>query len=220
MITLLLADDHKLFRQALRRVVDTFTQKYEIIEASNGREALEVLKEQRIDLLLLDIQMPVMNGIDVCKEIKRLQLNTRIIVLTMLDEAALVIHLLQIGVNGFLLKNTELEELENALEKTLTDGEYHSDFVSNIMKRYLLYPEGFANLNLSPREFQLLELIKQGHSNKEIATHLKLELQTIESYRKTLMNKTKCRSTGELVSFAHKIGINPPRSTDSSTYKD
>lgn len=210
MLRILLVDDHVLLRVAIARTLGSLHQDYFFYHASNGDEALSILNEENIDLMLLDIQMPVKNGIDTFKEFKRLGLNTKVIILTMLGEASLIIHLLKLGANGFLLKDCEIEELEEAISKTMTEGGYHGNIVEIAMKEFVRYPDLFPNLNLSPREFQVLELIKNGLSNKDMARHLHLGVNTIESYRKALMEKTKCNNTADLVTFAYKIGASLP----------
>ncbi len=210
MLTLLLVDDHTLFRETLAKALKKSSNRYTILEASNGVEALEILKKRHVDLMLLDVQMPIMNGVETFKEVKKIGLKTKVVILTMFGEATLIIHLLKLGVNGFLLKDVGFDELEAAISKTLIEGGCHNDLVRKIMEEYVMYPDHFPSLNLSPREFQVLELIKLGLTNKEMATYLHLEVFTVESYRKTLMDKTKCANTAELVSFAYKIGVNLP----------
>jgi DNA-binding NarL/FixJ family response regulator len=208
MIQILLVDDHTLFRQTLASTLPQLSNQFVVEQAVNGRDALDFLDTHSIDLVLLDIQMPVMNGIEAFKHIKKTHPKVKVLALTQLDEASLIIYLLRLGINGFLVKNVDLDELARAIMETMEKGEYTNELVSHVLKQYLAMPDQFPNLSLSPREFQLLELIKMGMSNKEMAHHLDLEVFTVESYRKSLMQKTKCRNTADVVSFAYKIGIN------------
>jgi two-component system, NarL family, response regulator DegU len=208
MIQLLLVDDHTLFRQTLANSLSQSSHQFEVHQAVNGKDALDFLETHSIDLVLLDIQMPVMNGIEAFKHIRKIYPKVKVLALTQLDESSLIIYLLRLGINGFLVKNVDLDELERAIVETMQKGEYSNELVAHVLKQYLAMPDQFPNLSLSPREFQLLELIKMGMSNKEMANYLDLEVFTVESYRKSLMQKTKCRNTADVVSFAYRIGIN------------
>ncbi len=178
-----------------------------IHEAANGLEALEFLRDHPTDLILLDIQMPVLGGIETMKKIKELEFKPHVIILTQFDEVALIMHLLQLGVNGFLLKGCNPEELENAITAVIAEGHYYNEMVLDSIKKGLSKKDGLANLDISPREFQVMALLKDGKSNKEISTKLGLTLRTIESYRKALMKKLNCKNTAELVSLVYRTGI-------------
>jgi DNA-binding NarL/FixJ family response regulator len=183
---------------------------FTFLEASNGEAALEILKQQQVDLVLLDVQMPIKNGVETFKELKSLNSNTKVIILTMFGEPSLMVYLLKLGVNGLLLKDIDLCDLERAINITLTEGAYFPDFVKAILDDHLLHPACSPNLDLTPREFQLLELIGAGMGNKEMADFLHLKIFTVESYRKVLMDKLKCRNTADLLSLAYKVGLHFP----------
>lgn len=209
-VKVLLVEDHIVVRQALVRALKPGKRAYQLYEASNGEEALHILLKENIDIILLDLQMPIKNGIETLMEIRKTDTKTKIVILSMHSDSPLVLHALKLGANGFLTKDIDLDTLEAAIDKAL-NGDYMQNGVTpSVIEEFTRHPQDFPNLNLSPREFQLLELIKLGLTNKDIARHLRLQLMTVESYRKSLMKKTKCANIAELVSFAHKIGLNLP----------
>lgn len=209
MISLLLVDDHRLFRKSLGRLLDTFCIKHVLYEASNGLEAIALLSTNSIDIVLLDIRMPQMGGIEAIKKIREAGSQTKIIVLTQFDEESLIVYLLQLGVNGFLLKNCDPGELEKAIITVSVEGHFYNDLVLKVIEHNLSRESKLANLDISPREFQVMVLMKDGKLNKEIAINLGLTVSTVESYRKSLIKKTKCRNTAELISLAYRTGILP-----------
>jgi two-component system, NarL family, response regulator DegU len=206
-ISILLVEDHKLVRNALARLIGSFKFPIILHEAVNGQEAIVFLQDNPTDLVLLDIQMPVLGGIETLKKMKELNIGSRVIILTQFDEAALVIYLLRHGANGFLLKDCDPDELENAIAAVMREGHYYNDLVLKVLRDGMSQSKSFASLDISPREFQVMVLLKEGKSNKEISAILGLTLRTIESYRKSLMRKTNCKNTAELVSLAYRTGI-------------
>src|SRR5579859_4993039 len=205
--SILLVDDHNLVRNALARLIGVFKFPTAIHHAVNGKEAIEFLLVNSADLVLLDIQMPVLGGIETLKKIRELGLSTRVIILTQFDEPSLIMYLLQYGANGFLLKDCKSDELENAIDHVLSEGHYYNEQALNVLKHGISMKSGLANLDISPREFQVMILLKDGKSNKEISSRLGLTLRTIESYRKALMKKMNCRNTAELVGLVYRTGI-------------
>ncbi len=219
MAIILIVEDHTLVRKTLLNCLRLIKESFNFLEAANGDEAISIVNSQPVDLILLDLQMPIKNGIETLIEIKKINSKIKVIVLTMHSESSLIIHALKLGANGFLTKNINLDTLEETIDRVLA-GDSHPDRVaSNVIEEFNRFPDHFPNLNLSPREFQLLELIKLGQTNKDMAKHLELEVFTIESYRKTLMEKTKCSNTADLVSFAFKIGVNLPSQSLKSRVK-
>jgi DNA-binding NarL/FixJ family response regulator len=207
MIKVLIVDDHALFRSAMARYLTIVRPDYKIHEAGSGESALEFLSSNSIDIVLMDIQMPGMNGLDATKLIKEKYPSQRILILSQLDEPALVIRIMELGVNGFVCKTDDIRELEVAIECGMRGGQYLSPSLAAEIHRYERSPNTFPSLAISRREYQILDLIVKGMSNREMAYALKLEVLTIESYRKSLMSKTKASNVADLVSFAFRIGL-------------
>ncbi len=204
----LIVDDHTIFRKSLMRLLTTFQLNLHFYEAANGVEALDVLKANRIDLALIDIQMPKMNGIDLLKLAKENFPSTRTIILTQFDDPSLIVHLIQLGADGFLLKECDPEELVLAIHQVMHEGHYFNKLVSDTLEYALKKgTKALANLNITPREYQLAELLRNGLSNKEIAVCLNLTLATVESYRKSLMEKTKCSNLADLIKLLYTTGL-------------
>lgn len=202
---ILLVDDHKLFRGALS--LQLTEHGYNVTNADNGRDALKLISENQFDIILLDIKMPVMNGIDFLSSLREFDTVTKVIALTGLEDPSLVLHLLSIGANSFSNKNCELDELIHIIEQTLEDGECITNEIETALDKDRLEPDTISNLLLTPRERQILQLIYAGMSTKEIAVELELTVYTVDSYRKALMEKTRTRSIGELIGLAARTGL-------------
>ncbi|MCE2997905.1 MAG: response regulator transcription factor [Cyclobacteriaceae bacterium] len=129
---LLIVDDHPIFRRSLVRLISLFDRNFKFFEAGNGLEALKIIEKTKIDLIILDIQMPKMNGIDCLKEAKIQAPNTKVIVLTQFDEPSLIVLLAQLGAEGFLLKECDPKELETAIDAVLTIGHYFNSVAVEI----------------------------------------------------------------------------------------
>jgi DNA-binding NarL/FixJ family response regulator len=207
MANLLLVEDHTLFREMLAHHLQNLQVGYHLFMASHGREALEIISSEKIDLVLLDVQMPIMGGIETLKALRQTKYRTKVIILTMLEDKSLISHMIDLGANGFLSKNSELEEMECAIENVLKCGKHVNSLVLEAVSMRELSPESQGSLSLSARELQILAQIMEGHKNAEIAVNLGLEVYTIVSYRKNLMQKTKTKNVADLVSFAIKAGL-------------
>lgn len=205
---LLVVDDHQLFRKSLVRLLAIFPIKLEFFEAGSGLEALDKLNSDQIDIVLLDIQMPKLNGIDCLKKIKQMHPQVKVIILTQFDEPALIVHLVALGADGFLLKDTSPNELEKAIATVIQDGQYFTELVHETLALNVgKNGERLAQLNISPREFQVANLLKDGLGTSEIAEKLGLAPSTISSYRKSLMEKTKSKNVAELVKLLFTTGL-------------
>lgn len=146
-----------------------------------------------------------MNGIKALELMKKNKPGIKIIVITQLESDELILHALKLGAASFLTKNCDLSELEFAIRKVLDNKEYFPDYVSVAITK--LKGGHLATLDLSPREYQVLRMVVEGKANKEIANLLFLELYTIESYRKSIMRKTKTTNAADLTRFAFKVGL-------------
>ena len=207
-ITIVVTDDHKLFRKGIHALLEDFSFTGDIYEAGNGKDLLELLKQLQSppDIILLDIQMPVMDGMEAHKKIRELYPQQKVIVLTMEDDEHFMLHMIAEGVNGYLLKNAEPDELEAALKKVMKNDYYFPSNMSQLVlksaqKRSLAFermPE------FSVREIEVLELICQEYTASEIAEKLELSVRTIEGYRRNLLEKSGSRNVAGLIVFALK----------------
>jgi DNA-binding NarL/FixJ family response regulator len=204
-IKLLLADDHQIIVDGLRSLLKSTDEIVVAAEANNGREALRILDLLEIDVVLMDIDMPVMNGIDALKEISVRFPKIKVIILSMHNEAGMIKSLISLGANGYLLKNCAQDELVNAIIKVATGQSYFSSDVT----LSLLNPEQNKQAEelLTERETEIIKLIAEGFSNKEIGSKLFISHRTVDTHRTNLMKKLSVSNIAGLISYAIKTGI-------------
>lgn len=206
-ITLVIVDDHIIFRKGLRAVLDEITNIKVVGEASNGHELFDILKKTEVDIVFMDIKMPVMDGIEATKKAREKYPDLKIIALTMHEEIGYFNKMIDAGANGFLLKKTTKDELERAITKVMMDDNYFSEeFISNVSKHNLSNPKN-KKIKLSDREIGVLELICKGYSNPEISKYLGISQRTIDGHRSRLFEKTGAKNAPNLVMFAVKNGL-------------
>ena len=208
-INIVITDDHKLFRKGIIALLEDFDFIGEIGEASNGAELLTLLAgmENLPDVILLDLRMPVMDGVEAQQKIRSLYPGVKVIILTMEDDEQYILHLISEGVNGYLLKNADPDEMENAIVKVVEKGFYFSDNISSLVIQNLKKKEKTdANFNpdFTERELQILELICREFSNGEIADMMKISIRTAEGYRQKLVDKSGAKNIAGLVVLALK----------------
>jgi DNA-binding NarL/FixJ family response regulator len=206
-INFLIVDDHPIFRKALVRLLSVFKQKSSFSEAENGLEALRILDTNKIDVVLLDIQMPKMNGIDCLKEIKELFPEIKVIILTQFDEPSLIVHLIQLGADGFLLKECSPEELETAIGLVLSQGKYYSEMVIDILDNYKKKEKLLPRIDLTARELEVAKLLAIGYRTDQIGNELNLSIETISTYRKSILKKTNSPNTAALTKLLLNSGV-------------
>jgi DNA-binding NarL/FixJ family response regulator len=211
-IKYIIADDHKIFRQGLRLALSDDHKLKLIAEAGNGIELLELLDKQKADVILLDLKMPEMDGMEAIKHIRGRHGDIKIIILTMYDDEQFILHLLESGANGYLIKNADPEEIKIAIHSVVETGYYFSDLVSSIMLKSLVQknktqPKFKAEITLNEKERDVLKLICEGHTATEIGKAIFLSPRTIEGIRSTLLEKIGVRNTAGLVMYAAKNGI-------------
>lgn len=211
-INIVITDDHKLFRRGIQSIIEDFDFVDEIGEAENGIELLELLKESepKPDVVLLDIKMPEMDGIETTEKLKELFSDVKILILTMEDDEQIILHLVSCGVNGYLLKNAEPDELETALLRLMTNDFYFPSNISDIVLRNIHYKKKDSNKfasGLSEREIQVLELICKENTAQEIAEILCISKRTVESHKRNLLEKTGTKNMAGLVVYALKNRI-------------
>ena len=210
MIRILLADDHNLVRAGIRALLQNIAGVEVIAEADDGRLALQMIKERRPDVALLDIGMPGMNGIEVAARVTKDCPQVRVLILSMHANEEYVLQALRAGAAGYLVKGADTVELELAL-KSLTRGEsYLSPAVSkHLISDYARRVGGEAGSLelLTPRQREVLQLIAEGHSTKEIAFLLKISIKTVETHRTVIMERLDIHDIAGLVRYAIRVGM-------------
>lgn len=211
MINVIIADDHRMFTDAL---ADFFTPDKGIClmgAAINGDELMTLLKKQQPDVVLLDINMPGMNGITATSQIRKKYPQIKIIIITMYRTKEFILNLYKLGVDGYLLKNTGRDELIEAIRTVYNGGTSFSDEINNTIFSEKQYnrPDHFdeANVTFSKRETDIVRLLGDGLSTQEVADKLFLSYYTIETHRKNLLNKFNLHNTAELVKYAAHLGL-------------
>ena len=212
-INIMVVDDHRLFRKAIIRLIKTFDGIGEVWEAENGKECLEQIGKHPVHVLLLDLEMPRMNGVEVAEILLPKFPDLKIIVLTMHDSEKYIIHLLELGVHSFLLKNADPEELNLAINAVMEKDFYHTEQVSILLRKNLkekLKKKRTTfkkTINLTEREHQILELICREKSTKEISQKLSISEGTINVHKHNLQLKLGVKSVIGLIRFAYESGI-------------
>lgn len=205
-INVVIADDHIIFRKGLRAILNEIPEIKVIEEASNGQELLTLLQGLQADIVLMDIKMPIMDGLAATELISEKHPDINVIALTMHEEIGYFNKMIDAGAKGFLLKKTNKDELDKAI-KSVMDGEnyFSQEFITSINKHTM--PKRTSNIQLSEREKEVLELICKGHSNVEISKILGISQRTIDGHRSRLFEKTGAKNAPNLVLFAIKNGL-------------
>jgi DNA-binding NarL/FixJ family response regulator len=211
MIKVILADDHHIVREGLRGLLEK-QKDFEIIaEARNGREAVRLCQQLQPDIVVMDITMPDLNGIDATRHILDEVPNVKVIALSMHSDKQFVDGMLRAGVKGYLLKDCASEELILCIQTVRSGRVYLSPAITHIVVREFVNPtlEDVldAGAPLSPRERQVLQMIAEGRSTKEIADLLFISVKTVESHRKKIMEKTNLHTVADLTKFAIRRGL-------------
>jgi len=207
-----IADDHTLFRKAMVNLLRSFERVIEVKDAENGKELLSLIKHEIPDVVLVDLQMPVMDGSEACGYIIQKYPDVKIIVLTMHDSNKFILHMMDMGVHAFLLKNTEPDELEQAIYAVADKDFYHNELVAavlrkNVKDRQTGQRPNFDHPDLTDREREILLLICQELTMKEIGQRLYLSENTVRNHRVNIMDKVGVNNIVGLVKYAYETGI-------------
>lgn len=207
-----IADDHTLFRKAMVGLIETFKDVGEVKDAENGKELLTLVSEALPDVVIVDLQMPVMDGVETCERILSKYPDVKLIVLTMHDSEKYIVHMLELGVHAFLLKNTEPDELEKAIYAVAEKDFFHNDLVAAVLRRNMKQRVSgerpvFKSSELTERESEILLLICQELTLKEIADKLNISEHTARNHRVNLMEKVGVKNTVGLVKYAYESGL-------------
>lgn len=202
--SILVADDHALVRKGVITFLKVAKVASKFYEAANGNEVVSLAKKHQIDLFLLDISMPELNGYETAKILLEQNKHTRIIVNTMFDGHALVNGLVQLGVKGFVTKGEDPETLVKAIQAVMKGRTY----ICPRMREHIdLKKVGTIDFDFSETELKLVELLSQRHSSESIAEELEISIRTAETYRHRLIKRLSVSNSIELVEFFHKNGL-------------
>lgn len=213
--TIVLVDDHQVLRDAIREILLRHPEFGVVGEAGSGPEAVQICRETDPDLVVMDIGLPGMNGIDATGELARHSPRARVLILSMYDDEGSVMAAVRAGARGFVLKQACASELVDAMRTVARGGTYFGARVSDrllsgVQVGRMRAPTRAGHDILSPREQQVLRLTVDGKSNKEVATLLHLEVHTVRSYRKTMMAKLGASNVAELIQVAAASGLIDP----------
>ena len=216
MTRVLIADDHDVVRRGIRAVIETAPDLQVVGEASTGREAVQLAAETRPEIVIMDINMPELNGLDATRMIVKSQPNTQVLILTMHDSEHLVRELLQAGARGFVLKSDAGQELIQAIRALQNHQVHFTSKVSELLLSGYLSgggkeaPKSENGAMLTTREREVVQLLAEGHSNKEVGAILGISVKTAETHRSHIMEKLNLKAFSELVRYAIRNNIVNP----------
>ena len=205
MVKLIITDDHRMFRESIRKILVTEKIADVVDEAENGVDLLELLKIRKPDMVLMDIAMPEMDGVEATKQALKLRPELKVIVLSSFGDEKYYFSMVEAGVKGFVLKNSGIAELKNAIDEVYHGRSWFSpELLQKIILRLNAPQKKNKETDLSDRELEVLRLICQSLTNEEIADKLSLSYETIKWHRANILSKTGCSNTAGLVIYAIK----------------
>ncbi|WP_299273554.1 response regulator transcription factor [uncultured Psychroserpens sp.] len=208
MIKIVIADDHEIVLDGLTSLISP-NDGIEIVgKANNGKDVIPIIRENDIDVAVLDINMPKMDGVELTNYIRSEFPNVKILILTMYKEVKFIKRVLEVGAHGYILKNKGKEELVTAIQTVYEDGEYIGDDIKDALISSLRSTNVYGQIRLTQREKEVLKLIAKGLSTPKIAAQLSRAESTINSHRKHLIEKTGVKNSKELIIFAIENGLN------------
>ena len=211
-LRVIIADDHRIFREGLRTLLQIEPDTEVISEAENGREVIKVVDELEPDLVIMDVAMPDMNGIEATRQITSKNNNIKVLALSMHADSRFVIQMLQAGASGYILKDCAFEELAQAMQSVRKNTIYlspgvHTTTIRNYMENTSEDVSGVPDILLTPREREILQLIAEGKSTADIAELTDISSKTVDTHRRKIMEKLQLYSVAELTRYAIKQGI-------------
>lgn len=209
-IRIALVDDQKLFRGGMKMILADRPDFEVVFEAKNGKQFFERLAFEPVDVVILDVEMPEMDGIETLERLRKTDDDTRVIMLTMHDSDRLINHLMELGANGFLLKDEDPDVVCTAVERVAAEGIFFRDYVSKALlknNRNKMNTGSLIKPKISDREMEVLQLICKEFTSKEIAEKLFISYRTVEGHRRSLQEKTGSRNIVGLVMYAVQNGL-------------
>ncbi|MDH4100136.1 MAG: response regulator transcription factor, partial [Nitrospirota bacterium] len=210
-----LADDHKIVRDGLRIMLEEQSDFEVVAEAEDGRTAVSLARDLKPDLIIMDVSMPDLNGIEATRQIADADTGTKVLALSMHSDSRYVWKMLRAGASGYMLKDCAFEELVHAVRIIAKNQVYLSPRITTVVVEecmYALDDEAANQLSsgtLTGREREVLQLLAEGRSSKDIAALLQVSIKTVETYRQNLMSKLNLHSVAELTKYAIREGITP-----------
>lgn len=212
-LKLLIADDHDIVRAGMKALLDDQPGWQVVAEASTGRQAVEKAKATTPDVVVLDVTMPELNGLEAARQIKKLLPHTEILILTVHESEQIASEVLKVGARGYILKSDAGRELVAAVKAVSAHKSYFTSRISQMVSDSTLR-EGAQSIEaedigsrLTPREKEIVQLLAEGKSNKEAASALNISVKTVETHRTNIMRKLRFHSVGELVRYAVRNNI-------------
>jgi len=208
-LTILLVDDHKLIRDSWAFILNSDPRFVVIAETDSGEEAIELAKDKKPDIILMDVNMTPLNGFEATKQIHKISPNSKIIGVSMHSMPAYAKRMLQLGAMGYVTKNSSRQEMIDAIIEVHKGKKYICEEVKNILAQQELdeNSDGGDMNSLSRRELDIVKLLKEGLSSKEIAAQLNITLKTVEVHRYNILKKLKLKNTAALVNFINTKGL-------------
>ena len=211
-IKIAIADDYKIFREGLKVSLGQDDKMQVIFEAENGEELIAAMETKKPDIIIMDLKMPIMDGMEATQIIRKKYSDVKVLVVSMYEDDKFIIHLMEIGANGYLLKNAEPDEIRKAIYAVSENGYYFNDLVNKALLKKLvlknnLKPSFNENVELTERELQVLKLICAEKTAAEIGKEIFLSPRSVEGIRQRLIEKIGVRNTAGIVMFAVKNGL-------------
>ena len=210
-ISVLIADDHTFIREALRSLLDGDHDIRVVGEADNGRKAMELAIELQPDVLLMDVGMPKLNGLEAARQIRKLAPNVRVILLTAFGYDQYIQQMVDADIHGYVIKDSPSNLLNHAIHEVMKGNRFFSPTISRRMKTIYdelpLSSDASKAMKLTSREIEVLQLIAEGAANKQIAGELNISIKTVEKHRQNLMDKLRIHETASLTRYAISTGV-------------
>lgn len=209
MITVFIVDDHKILRDGIRALLDKEDDIRVIGEADTGRGAIDAVGLLHPDVIVMDIGMPDMNGIDAAKEILSMMPDARVLALSMYSDKRFVVEMMKTGAKGYLVKDCAFEDMLTAVRSVASNQRYIAPSILNIVVEDFIHHQtrDESTQSLTSRELEILRLVAQGFNTKEIANNLSLSVKTIDAHRQHIMNKLNIHNTVDLTKYAIRAGL-------------
>ncbi|HYV93012.1 MAG TPA: response regulator transcription factor [Chitinophagales bacterium] len=208
MIRIIIADDHQMFIDGLKLIIQSFENIEVVGEALSGEHVLELLEKITAEIAILDINMPGMDGIETAKEIRKKFPEVKVLIVTMYKQKEFITQLVAAGVSGYILKNTGAEELYNAIRVIHEGGEFFGEEITNEILHGMRQRASLPDApQFSKREQEILKLLAEELTTQEIADKLFISFNTVESHRKNMLTKARVKNTAGLIRYGMHIGL-------------